>query len=134
MTTPATERSTDLSESSEPHARAEPRLEMKGWIGPLPPPDTLKAFDEVVPGSAERILAAWEGETAHRHAIERAELKIFGLNTILGRVFALIFVLAALGVAAYAATLGAQWFASILSGATILGVVMAFIRISRRGE
>jgi hypothetical protein len=40
------------------------------YSGPLPPPDMMRAYGEIVDGGAERILDQWEGETKHRHAIE----------------------------------------------------------------
>lgn len=40
------------------------------FSGPLPPPDILRAYGEVVDGGAERIVSQWEQETQHRHALE----------------------------------------------------------------
>jgi len=45
------------------------------WSGPLPPPATLKQFDEVIPGGAERILRMAEAEQAHRHLTDITALK-----------------------------------------------------------
>lgn len=35
--------------------------------GPLPHPDLLEKYDQVVPGLAQDIVEQWKGETAHRH-------------------------------------------------------------------
>jgi len=38
--------------------------------GPLPPPELLQRYEEIHPGTAERIIQQFERETQHRHAIE----------------------------------------------------------------
>ena len=40
-------------------------------IGPLPDPDTMRAYDDIVPGAAERIIAAMERSTYGREAAAR---------------------------------------------------------------
>jgi len=40
------------------------------FSGPLPPPDILRAYGEVVDNGAERIFGMWEGETRHRQGLE----------------------------------------------------------------
>jgi uncharacterized membrane protein len=54
----------------------EERVEVSGWMaqrqsGPIPPPDVLKAYDEVKPGLAGAIVDAWLGEIAHRQKTEQ---------------------------------------------------------------
>jgi len=44
------------------------RAEFKG---PLPPPEMLQRYEEIHPGTAERVLQQFERETQHRHAIEQ---------------------------------------------------------------
>src|SRR5688572_27353543 len=39
-------------------------------LGPLPDPDTLRAYAKVIPNGAERIMALVESESRHRHAQE----------------------------------------------------------------
>jgi uncharacterized membrane protein len=41
------------------------------YQGPLPPPEILKGYDLVVPGSAERILAMTEDQSKHRQYLEK---------------------------------------------------------------
>jgi uncharacterized membrane protein len=40
------------------------------YSGPLPHPDILKSFEEVLPGSAQRIFVQFEEQSAHRRAME----------------------------------------------------------------
>lgn len=104
---------------------------MRQWQAPLPPPEALEHFNEVVPNGAERIFKQWELETAHRQELERGELRVFGWNSILGRVFAFLFVLAAMAVIAFAIYMGSQILAGVLGTGLIGSVVTAFITTHR---
>lgn len=119
---------------------AEVSIQQSSWSGPLPPPQALHEFDQVVPGGAERIMAAWEKETAHRQALEKRQMELTSRELILvaaeaffSKISALIFVLAALGVSAYAIQLNQPWFAGIFGSSTIAAVVWAFIH-TKRGD
>src|SRR5712691_11175858 len=48
--------------------------QMEQWSGPLPPPAVLEKFNQVVPGSAARILKMAEKEQQHRVSYEREGL------------------------------------------------------------
>lgn len=41
------------------------------WSGPLPPPGALQAYEDTLPGAAERIFANSEAESEHRRSLER---------------------------------------------------------------
>lgn len=45
-------------------------LAERTYVGPLPEPADLKAYDLVVPGAAERIIAAFEEQGSHRRTQE----------------------------------------------------------------
>lgn len=67
------------------------------YSGPLPPPEVLAKFDQVVPGGAERILAQFEAQRTHR---QRIELKVINSNTfvqVFGAISALLLGLLAIG-------------------------------------
>jgi uncharacterized membrane protein len=42
---------------------------------PIPSPEELHAYDEVVPGAAERLLTIFEQQVQHRHEMERQSLQ-----------------------------------------------------------
>jgi uncharacterized membrane protein len=42
--------------------------------GPIPPAIELADLDRVVPGSAERIIASFENQTAHRQGLENRKV------------------------------------------------------------
>jgi uncharacterized membrane protein len=45
------------------------------WSGPLPPPESLKQFDGILEGGAERIFRMAEAEQSHRMLMERDTLE-----------------------------------------------------------
>lgn len=47
---------------------------VQAFMGPLPPPDLLQHYNEVLPGSAERIVALAECEANHRRECEKKAL------------------------------------------------------------
>ena len=86
------------------------------WSGPLPPPDLLAEFENVLQGLANRIVSMWEQQQAHRIRMESSGLEINRkiviadiiqgyLGTILGFIFALAF----LAVGAWLITKGHRW-------------------------
>lgn len=102
------------------------------WEAPIPPPEVLARFNDVVENGAERIMTAWEEETDHRRVMERTEMRRFYNDARLGKILAFLFVALALGISGYAASVGAEWFATILAGGTIAAVVGAFVKVQTR--
>jgi uncharacterized membrane protein len=47
------------------------------FSGPLPPPEILRAYDDVVEGGANRIFDQWERETLHRQSLEQKVLDAY---------------------------------------------------------
>jgi uncharacterized membrane protein len=45
------------------------------FAGPLPPPDILRGYEEVLPGAAQRIIAMAENQQSHRTKIESAVIQ-----------------------------------------------------------
>jgi uncharacterized membrane protein len=98
------------------------------WSGPLPPPGELQAFEDIVPGGAERIFKQFEDEAAHRRAMEKANARFVIRDTHIGQILAGLYAVGAFSVTAYAVYAGAYWVAGILGGGTIVGGVVAFLR------
>ena len=46
------------------------------WRGPLPPPAVLRQYDDVLPGSAERIMRTMEERASHRIQAENRRIQI----------------------------------------------------------
>src|SRR3989338_6599528 len=101
------------------------------FSGPLPPPETLKKFDEVVPGAAERIIKMAEGQFVHRTELEKLVIKSDVEQSKRGQLFG--FAIAVIGfVTAIIAILnGEQWAAGIMGGATLATLAGVFVYGSR---
>jgi uncharacterized membrane protein len=107
------------------------RVESQSWAGPLPPPAILEGFNQVTENGAERIFQQWELETAHRRKMEERDFRWSVAEGFFGKTLAFIFVVLALGLAAYAVFMGANWLAAFLAAGTIASVVAAFIATNR---
>lgn len=92
----------------------------------------MAEFERLVPGSPEVIVREWVTEANHRRRYEQRALSIQGVEQIGDRVLAFVFAMAALGVTAYLARIGAQWAAGIIGAGTIGSVVLALV--SGRGR
>jgi uncharacterized membrane protein len=49
------------------------QLEIRGatFSGPIPPPDLLREYNEIIPNGADRIVTMAENQSAHRITLER---------------------------------------------------------------
>lgn len=107
-------------------------LLLKSRSGPLPDPEDYAAYEHVLPGSAERILAMAEKQAEHRQAQEdhergdeaRAEAR----GSYLG--FGAVVVIALL--AAFLAGQGYSTAAGVIGTADIVGLAAVFIAGRRR--
>lgn len=103
------------------------------WNTPVPPAEFFEGFNGVAENGSARLFAMFEAEPKHRHLMEsRSQLFPF-IVAIFGRVCALIFALALLGVAAYAISKDAYWVAGIIGTGALGIVVTAFINAQLPG-
>lgn len=104
-------------------------IEAASFSGPLPPPSLYREYNEVVPGSAERILGMAEKNQEHRHSWETNALNhaandrkrehYLGFGLMLIVIFATVY-LAVIGQTVVACVLG--------GGASIVGVAPRLFR------
>jgi hypothetical protein len=92
--------------------------------GPLPPPEHLRGYNEVVPGSAEKILNMAVSEQGHRHKMQNLEM----LYPYLGWAAGFVGFLACVGGAIYLAMNNEEHVALALLGVPVLGVIGWFIK------
>ena len=92
--------------------------------GPLPHPDTLRQYNDIIPDGADRILKMAEQQSAHRIAIEASVTKSDGWRANFGLAAGLVFALSTLGVSALVTLKGypeAGIFLGTLDLAAIVG-------------
>ncbi|RTM57086.1 DUF2335 domain-containing protein [Enterobacter hormaechei subsp. xiangfangensis] len=107
------------------HALDRPEIQQiivahEAFSGPFPHPRHLKGYEDVLPGSAERIFSMTEREMDHRHRMEEKVLDSAVSRDRRGQFLGVISTLAALGAASYLAMHGHDGVAI-----TIIGVIVA---------
>jgi uncharacterized membrane protein len=109
----------DHGEVSPPNVRvASMRTEQRLHLGPLPSPEQLAQYNQVLPGLAERIVAMAEKQSGHRQDIEGRVVRSNIRNATIGQFLAFVLGAGTIG--------GSIWLVSIgrsLEG--VSGVVMA---------
>ena len=60
---------------SSPSTIAAARATVTAFQGPLPPPELMERYNQIVPGAAERILGLFESQVQHRQALEKAVIQ-----------------------------------------------------------
>lgn len=67
------------------------------FSGPLPPPDALERYNQILPGAAERIITMAESQHTHRQGLEKhvihSNVAAQRLGTILGFIVAMTVVI-----------------------------------------
>ncbi len=85
--------------------------------GPLPNPQELADYDKVIPGSAERILAASEKQAKHRIALEQQTVAAQNLQSGRGQLYGFVIAIVCLVFA----------FITIIAGHDVAGTIMGSI-------
>lgn len=85
----------------------------RSWSGPLPDPESLDLYEQVVPGAGERLLSIFEGQVAHRHSMESSDSRRRDWGLALAFVVVIFIVTSGVGLI----YLGHDW-----AGAAIIGI------------
>jgi uncharacterized membrane protein len=108
------------------HCQAAPYIEAS-FSGPLPDPATLKAYDMVLPGLAERIVNRWETQSDHRISLEKTVIAGDNKRANWGLTSATIISLAVISVSGILAMHGHETVAAILAGVGIAALAGVFV-------
>jgi uncharacterized membrane protein len=84
-------------ESSESMGAATPivreRVITASFCGPIPPPNALKAYNDILPGAADRILSMAEQQAGHRQRMEKEIIESSLDHERTGMIFAFVLTL-----------------------------------------
>ena len=108
-------------------------LVIKQHSGPLPDPETLREYADIIPNGAERIMKMAENQQMHGINMERTALRRASFQHLLGQIFA--FILA--GVATwfgYELTKNGYEKAGITIFATTIGVILYTFLLGKRAN
>lgn len=108
------------------HQHSEIRV-ARSFSGPLPPPEALARYNDVLPNAAERILAMAESQHQHRQALESSVINANMGAQHLGVILGFIVAMTAIGGGIYLAATGkaASGLTSII--ASLAALVGTFV-------
>ena len=106
------------------------------FSGPLPPPEVLRQYNEIVPGLASRIVAQAEAQTAHRISLENKVIDSDTRRSRQGLVCGFVVSLLCVAGGIVAVLMGHDWAgATIATGAVVaLTGVFVYGTAMRRSE
>jgi uncharacterized membrane protein len=96
------------------------------FSGSIPAPHTLAAYEQVLPGCADRLITAFEEQYKNRIEIERHESKSRWSQSAQGQVMSCVLVLCCLGIAAWMGVLGHAVLAGILGTTTVVSLATIY--------
>jgi len=96
--------------------------------GPLPPPSLYAGYEEVIPGSAERILKLTEREQSHRQELEMKTSDIQKANVRRGHWMGFALGFCGIVAAVVCAIYDRPIIAGLSAISVIVGVATAFFR------
>lgn len=97
------------------------------FSGPIPPPAVLKQYEEISPGSADRILSMAEKEQHHRHRLENTVAVDDTMLSRLGMRFAFAITMTSLSAATWLGFLGHEIAGSAIGACGITLIVARFL-------
>ncbi|WP_042931602.1 DUF2335 domain-containing protein [Klebsiella pneumoniae] len=101
------------------------------YSGPLPPPEVMQSYDEILPGGAERLFAMAENEQKFRHSTQDMAIRGTISRDKRGQWMGFAITLVILGIASVFAFRGNTIFAGTLIGLDLIGLATVFV-IGRR--
>lgn len=125
-----------LMDQASPGTSIQARFQGEFFSGPIPPPNLLARYNEVVPNGAERILAMAERQGLHREGLEKQVVEGNLKSTKQGnnRAFILALVVVLGGIYLMATGKDGWGFAAIITSLTALVSVFAIAKIEQRKE
>ena len=106
------------------------------WDGPLPDPGTLREYESLLPGMAQKILDMSEKEQSYRHKNTEANdmtmrkaIRIDSITRFSIPIFSFTISFLMIGLAYYTFTLKLEWAGSILSLSSLAGIIYSFSRM-----
>lgn len=95
--------------------------------GPLPAPETLQQYNEIIPNGAERIMQMAESQSEHRKSLERKVIESQTRQSERGQIIAGILALILIAAGASAFLTGHDGVAGTIFGVTVVGLVTVFL-------
>lgn len=98
------------------------------FAGPLPHPDILRGYNEIVPGAAKMILDKFEAQTDHRRKLEGRVVTANIWQAFVGQLFAFVILLALIGSGSFLIYKGRDIGGLVSIVSAICGAIVVFIK------
>lgn len=98
------------------------------FSGPIAHPRHLREYDQIVPGSADRIIRMAEGALTHAQSMQEKALEADIKDAQAGRLYGFIALITLIGAATLTGWLGLHELSLALVGVGALGTITAFIK------
>lgn len=95
--------------------------------GPLPDPEDLARYGQIIPDGADRIMRMAEDQSKHRIAIEATVINSQQTQSQRGQTYGLIIGIFGITVGATVALLGHDAVGAVIGGTTVVSLAVAFI-------
>lgn len=102
-------------------------------LGPFPHPDMLARFEQIVPGSAAKIIKMAESQTSHRQSLEKVVINADIKKSLYGMVCGLAIGMTGLIGAVVLGIFGQPILGGLIGGSTIVSLVTVFV-IGKKGQ
>lgn len=113
----------------------EVRHEQWQFNSPLPPPEVLERYEQIIPGFGERVMTQWESQTNHRQQLEKTVITGQTKLQTRGQVFAAVIGIGGLIAAAVVGVWGSSAAAVAIASVDIGTLAGVFIYgKNRQGE
>ena len=107
----------------------------KSHSGPIPDPESLAEYNEIIPNGAERIMTMTEGQQSHRFELEKSVVLSNYKQSGRGQIFALIIAIVLIGSGTVVALLASPTAGATIIGTSVVGLAGVFlIGKSRQGD
>lgn len=100
---------------------------VQSFSGPLPHPDILRKFNEVLPGAAERIIKMAEDQSVHRKGLEKKVIDSDISRSKWGQILGFIMGMTGIVASVVIAIFGSPIAGSIMGVGTLASLVGVFM-------
>lgn len=97
------------------------------FSGPLPPPQLLKQYNDVVPNGAERLMQMAERQQGHRHDLENVVINGNVKAEARGQWMGLLISVVVIVAGTYLAAMGKQITGGLLVGVDVVALASVFV-------
>ncbi len=116
-----------LSQEEQKKIRSVIVSSYQSYSGPLPSPESLEKYNQIIPDGADRIMRMAENQSNHRIKIEETVISGQVKQSARGQIFGLIIAFFTLGSALVLSMFGHEAVACVLGGSTVISLATVFV-------